>query len=148
MSVFDNILVATDFSQTSRDAVQQAVEIAASLGSALTILHVWEVPAYAYGDALSAEDLLTPFRDRAGARLEAELDEVRAKVPKVTGLLKTGMTVDEILDAVRETGCDIVILGTHGRRGISRALLGSVAENVVRASPVPVMTIRGSVAAA
>jgi nucleotide-binding universal stress UspA family protein len=74
---------------------------------------------------------------------DALLAEVSSRRQNVAGVLKHGMSWREILATAEEMRADVVILGTHGRRGIPRAVLGSVAEKVVRMSPVPVLTIPG-----
>src|SRR5678816_1037870 len=66
----------------------------------------------------------------------------RAKCDIGEVLLKTGDARDTINQTAKELGCDLIVMGTHGRRGLSRALLGSVAETVVRSAPCPVLTVR------
>jgi len=66
---------------------------------------------------------------------------VRAEGPRTDAVFRQGTPFDVILDVAKSEGCDLIVIGTHGRRGVARVLLGSVAERVVRLSPVPVLTV-------
>jgi nucleotide-binding universal stress UspA family protein len=141
--MYRTILVATDGSDPARTAVDRAVDLAATYGATLRVLYVVDVgdvglltPNDAPVDSLrqslraTAEEVTDDAVDRA---TEAGVDataEIRIGVPHV-----------EILDYAGDCGADLVALGTHGRRGIRRALIGSVAERVVRRSDVPVLTV-------
>jgi nucleotide-binding universal stress UspA family protein len=142
MMPFRHILAPTDFGESSLRAMRVAVDLANRLGAHLTVVHVYEIPSYSYaGSGFTAVDLLTPIEDAARKELERTLAEVRAKVPTATAVLRRGVAWVEVLNAVEEANADLVVMGTHGRRGLSRALLGSVAEKLVRSSPVPVLTV-------
>ena len=143
MATFQRILVPIDFGEASDRALQLAVELAGDSEAELTVLHVCEIPIYAYGDMpVAPVDLLSPLADLARKRLDSLLASLRDQVPNVRGMLKLGAPWQEILAAASELGADLVVMGTHGRRGLAHALLGSVAEKVVRLSPVPVLTAR------
>jgi nucleotide-binding universal stress UspA family protein len=79
----------------------------------------------------------------ATKELDALLQKVKDRYPKAEAAVVAGEPWLAILEAVKKQGADLIVMGTHGRRGISRVLLGSVAEKVVRLSPVPVLTISG-----
>ena len=144
MPPFEHILVPTDFSPTASRALEEAVLLAKHFGASLTLLHVIELPVYAYDVQMANPvDILTPVRAAAEQAMAGLLAEVRAQVPAASSLLRVGRTADEVVDAARAVGADLVILGTHGRTGVKHLLLGSVAERVVRLSPVPVLTVRG-----
>lgn len=144
MPPFDHLLVPTDFSPSAQCALEKAVVLAKHLGASLTLLHVIELPVYAYDVQMANPvDILTPARAAAEQAMTRLLAEVRAQVPGASSLLRVGRTADEIVDAVRATGADLVVIGTHGRTGILHLLLGSVAEKVVRLAPVPVLSVRG-----
>ncbi len=140
---FERILVAYDFGEPSRNALRIAIALAKQYRSALTIVHTWEVPMYAYGGAVEVAALapIDAIGDEAQRQLDALLAEVRKDVPRAEATLKRGTPWREVLAAVDETRAHLVVMGTHHRRGLSRALLGSVAEKVVRMSPVPVLTV-------
>jgi nucleotide-binding universal stress UspA family protein len=139
---FKHVLVPTDFGEAAGRALAIAVDLATKWGSALTLLHTYEIPTYAYPGAMSvAVDLLTPVRNAAQARLDKELAELRTRLPRADGVLAVGVPWQEIERTIRETHADLVVMGTHGRHGLDRVLIGSVAEKVVRLSSVPVLTV-------
>ena len=140
--MFKHILIPYDFGGASEQALEVAIGLAKLHGSKLTILHVCEVPAYVYEEvAVAPFDLLTPFSEAAQGRLEALVRQARARLPETQGLFKMGTVHEEVLAAVAARGCDLVVMGTHGRRGLAHAALGSVAEKIVRLSSVPVLTV-------
>ena len=89
-------------------------------------------------------DLLTPVQDLASSLLEEALASLRAHFSSADASLRTGVPADEILAVAAEVRADLIVMGTHGRRGFSHLLMGSVAERVVRTSPIPVLTVRQS----
>jgi nucleotide-binding universal stress UspA family protein len=140
---FKHILVPVDFGEPSQRALREAIALAQRFGSQLTIVHVYEIPAYVYtGAPYVTTDLFGPIEDAAREQLKKTLTEVQAKVPGAKSILRRGAPSNEILAAIEEERPDIVVIGTHGRKGVSHALLGSVAEKIVRLSPAPVLTVR------
>ena len=117
------ILVATDFSELSGAAVKAAADLARQAGGRLTVLHVMMPGEASVTDALIAI-----------------ADELRNGVDVETALA-LGDPAEEIVRHARRHEVDLVVLGTHGRTGVTRALLGSVAERVVRTSCCPVLTV-------
>ena len=142
MPHFKHILLATDFEASSSAALEAGVELAKAFGAKLTLLHVWEIPIYPYMEFMLNSELIAGVEARALQRLTDSLASVRQAVPSADSKLKTGLPWTGILEAIAETKADLVVMGTHGRRGVSHTLLGSVAEKVVRMSPVPVLTVR------
>jgi nucleotide-binding universal stress UspA family protein len=134
-------LVPTDFSRTAAEALRYAVPLARQLGGQITLLHVldWPVVPAELGVALTDEVTLT----RAA---QAALDKLaRATVPDellAGAVVRTGRSYLEIARAAQTLKADFVVLATHGRTGVQRALLGSTAERVVRHAPCPVLTVR------
>ena len=143
MSTFNHILVATDFGPYATKALDLAVSIAVANEATLGIVHVIEVEKYAYADSFSVVDLLTPLRDSAEVVMKSLVEQVRAKHARTNGLVILGVVWEELLARAKVEKAVLIVVGTHGRRGLSRALLGSVAERVVRMSPVPVLTVHG-----
>ena len=144
---FERILVATDFSDSSEQALELAVSIAEQFGSELTLVHVWEAPNYSYAAVLYAPvDVVAPIERAAVARLEDATTKLKQRFPKANSLLRAGVPWQEVLAAATQTKADLIVMGTHGRRGLEHALLGSVAEKVVRMSGVPVLTVHGAAA--
>lgn len=142
MKTFKHILVPTDFEAASAEALNVAIGLAQAFDAKLTLLHVWEIPIYPYMEFMLNSDVISSVEDRAVKRLEEAISKVRQALPSASSTLKTGLPWDGIVDATNELKPDLVVMGTHGRRGFSHLMLGSVAEKVVRLSPAPVLTIR------
>jgi nucleotide-binding universal stress UspA family protein len=139
-----NILVAVDFGEASARALRVAEAFATRHGSAVTALHAetLEVPPYFTHDQLKDVE-----RHRAQARREAErylAAYVTSSAPSAAASLIDGPAVETILAVAARH--DLIVLGTHGRRGPSRWWLGSVAERVVRDSQVPALVVRAEAA--
>jgi nucleotide-binding universal stress UspA family protein len=140
--MFKQILIPCDFGGASQQAIELAIGLAKLHGSQLTILHVCEVPMYIYeGVGATPFDLLTPITQAAEDRLKKLLGDGEARLPGTKGVFKMGSVHEEILSLVAHQRCDLVVMGTHGRRGLAHMAIGSVAEKVVRLSSVPVLTV-------
>jgi nucleotide-binding universal stress UspA family protein len=138
-----SILVPTDFGESSQRALDHAVELARKFDAKLTLLHSFEVPAYAYvGLGTTTVDYLVLMEESARKGLEDALRDLKAKLPSSVALFKKGAPWQQTLLACEETRADLIVMGTHGRQGLSHALIGSVTEKVVRLSPIPVLTVR------
>jgi nucleotide-binding universal stress UspA family protein len=133
------ILHPTDFSKPSEHALRFACALARDYQARLVLLHVVEPPVY-YGEPGMIVPLSDEFYDHLKERLE-HLVSADCGVPFTTMLVE-GNASKEILRVASERACDLIVLGTHGRTGLSRVLLGSVAEVVTRHSRVPVLTLR------
>ncbi len=138
MDRFRSILVPTDFSEASQRAVDVGVELAREFDASLTLLHVHELPSYAYA---IPDEVAERAEALARRELEQRLAQARARLPKADAIMRTGVPWQVILDVARERGADLLALSTRGRHGLQRVLIGSVAEKVVRLSPVPVLTM-------
>jgi nucleotide-binding universal stress UspA family protein len=142
---FKHILVPVDFGEPSDCALDAAIELARRFDAQLTLAHVYEIPAYVYaGITYATADLFGPIEDAAREYLDKTLREVQKKLPGAKAVLRRGPAAMEILATIEELHPDMVVIGTHGRKGVTHALLGSVAEKVVRLSPVPVLTMHGA----
>ena len=145
MPAFKHILVPTDFSPSSSRALELAIEMAAKLDAELTLLHVWELPVYPYTELmLGSAELANNVEKAAKERLAKRLKEVQARLPRAKSKLVMGIPWQQIIETIKESKADLLIMDTHGRRGLEHALMGSVAEKLVRLSPVPVLTVRGT----
>jgi nucleotide-binding universal stress UspA family protein len=143
-----HILVPHDFSETADHALFFALDLAESLGARVTVMHAYEVDYGFPESAIPAPELLSQIRESAGAALEGVIARASKRGVPVAGLLRQGTPWSEIDEVAGHTKADLVVMGTHGRRGIARALLGSVAERVVRTAPCPVLTVRAPEAGA
>jgi nucleotide-binding universal stress UspA family protein len=133
------ILVATDFSPMSEHAVHFAGALARDYGARLVAVHVIQTPVAVYAEtAVFVEE-----PDRSAAR--AALAALRVPGVDFEYRLREGEPISTIVQVARETGTDLLVMGTHGRGGLLRVLLGSVAEGVLREAPCPVMTIKATV---
>lgn len=133
------ILHPTDYSDQSRPAFDMACALARDYGAELVVCHVSLPPVMAVSDGHDVE-IPTGFAEQAQARLT----RVRPDDPNVrtTHVLARGDEVEGILDVAAARGADLIVMGTHGRTGLSRMLMGSVAEGVSRRAECPVLTVR------
>jgi nucleotide-binding universal stress UspA family protein len=151
---FRKILVAVDFSPSSRAALGWALSIAERYRVPVHVLHAWDVPAPLRPDlTVWSGDVRTSLEEHT--RLESErsmrqfLDDMKlASRSDVTSEVKQGPAHAVILATADAGGFDLVVMGTHGRTGLSHLVLGSVAEKVVRHARCPVLTVRAPVSAA
>lgn len=145
MLAFKHILVPVDFTETSDRAIDTAIDLAQKYGAKVTVMHAYQIPVYGFPDgafitgAEVAAQLSTSAQEQLDALVAARKD---CGVP-IAAVLRNGVPGDEINAVVAEQGADLVLIGTHARRGLARALLGSVAERVIRTVPVPVLVIHG-----
>lgn len=142
--MYDRILFPTDGSAAAENAIEEVLESAIDHDAALYVLHVVDVTSLTL-NVRGADDTL----DRLEAEGEAIVEEIvesaeRAGIETVTGSVVDGAPVEEILDYADENAIDLITMGTHGRSGIERHLIGSVAEEVVRQSTVSVLTMQTS----
>jgi len=144
MITLKKILVPTDFSECSEAAMRYGFELAHTFDATLHLLHVVEDPSTtpwgAEGFALSIGDVLRQFQDEARKRLRASVaDSDRGRVVVFCPI---AAPVPEILRYAQDQSVDLIVMGTHGRGPVAHALIGSVAERVVRRAPCPVLTVR------
>lgn len=143
------ILCPVDFSEPAREALHFAVDFARRFDAQVTLLHVFVVPGYAYpeGIVLAGPEVMNEILERIDRALREWRDEA---ISRAGGALRIdvesrqGTPWAEIVRKAEEDGYDLVVIGTHGRSGLSHALLGSVAERVVRKAPCPVLTVRAA----
>ena len=143
MSLPTTILVPTDFSDFADHALDYAIMLASKLGAQVHVVNALTIPELGVpelGVALSSTMMGTMVQ-----RNQAALDKLVAARPSANfaTMLRTGDPRSVILQAAKELGADLIVMGTHGRRGVTRALLGSIAEAIVRTAPCPVLTVRG-----
>ena len=148
MARFDNILVPTDFSEPSQEAVRLSMDLAETMGSSLTLVHAHYVPTYVYYGVVIVDELTEALERGTRARLDENLAEVKKRIPRAQAILRIGPPGSEILSAIEIVGPDLVVMGTHGRHGVGRAFLGSVAESIVRMAPASVLTVHERAVAA
>ena len=143
MTLPTNILVPTDFSPTADRALDYAIALGAKLGARIHIVHVIGIPALGIpeiGLALASVTIDGLVADGQAA-LDRIADKHRNQATFGEVMLRTGDARDEVLQVAKEVHADLIVIGTHGRRGVAHALLGSVAETMVRMAPCPVLTV-------
>jgi len=134
-----SILHPTDFSERSEYAFRVACSLARDYQARLIVLHVATTPVIVYGTGV-----VPPDAERYRTELQEKLTKLQTQDPTVRvecRLATNGDAVPEILRVARES--DLIVMGTHGWTGLSRLLMGSVAEGVVRKASCPVLTLRG-----
>jgi universal stress protein A len=142
---FRSILVPVDYSEPSRRALELALSLAE--GAEVTVVHVWDRPAYVGDEVVAHPDgsrrlLSELIRDNA----ERDMAEFCAQVQLRPGQqfkrhLISGDPVTAIIAEASKPGYDVLVVGTHGRTGVTKLLLGSVTEKLIRLSPIPVLTV-------
>jgi nucleotide-binding universal stress UspA family protein len=144
--MYSKILVPVDGSETSMVGLKEAVKLAKTQGSELRLLHIVNefVLDYSYGAGLYGTSLIESLRDGGKKILqEAESFVKQQGVPVESVLLESigGPAADLILVQAKEWPAELIVMGTHGRRGLRRFAMGSDAEAVVRGAPVPVLLV-------
>jgi nucleotide-binding universal stress UspA family protein len=145
MTTFKHLLVPTDFGDAAARALDLAISLAAPSEARITLLHSSWIPPLAYA-GLDAGGMYWPTDELAKAakkELEAAvtLAKTKANYPRIEPVLVSGLPWERILSTAKERGADLIVMGTHGRHGLAHTFLGSVAEKVVRLSPIPVLTV-------
>ena len=144
MIAIKRIMIPTDFSEYSNHALKYAISMAVNFKAKLYLVHVYELPLTS--PMLPAEPYPTATRNQEQNNEERTLnrlsDELRAKGLETEPVFILGRPYMEIVRAAKELDIDLVILATHGRKGLSHLVFGSTAEKVVRLSPCPVLTIK------
>ena len=139
---FEHVTVPIDFSDCSVDALEYGIQIAKDFGACLTLLHVLE--PVSYGDDFMLRQAAEEGRPdkRIDSQLRAFVSAIQSAGVSVREVIRGGVPADSILEFVRASACDLLVMGTHGRRGISHMLKGSVAEAVLRRAPCPVLAVK------
>jgi len=145
--MYNRILVPVDGSATSNLGLAEAIKLAKLTGARLLLLHAVDIAAISLTPeaATAAPGLFDAMRD-AGEQVvsKAKATVESAGLTAETILVDTlsGRVSDLVVDQAKEWRADLIVIGTHGRRGVSRLLIGSDAEQIVRAAPVPVLLVR------
>lgn len=144
--MFKEILLPTDGSQGVEEAINCAVSIARKYDARIHVLHVVESPSLKeYGAFFALPEMMKELR-QAGTEIVSKTVQFAhdSGFDNISSDLADGYPGEEIIRYMKEHQIDLIVMGTHGRRGINRVVLGSIAEEIVRRSEVPVLTIRMS----
>src|SRR5262245_34088727 len=141
------LLHPSDFPPASRGAFTKAVDLARDNKAELILLHVRSLPfpmiADGYISPQTYDEMERASRGAADKQMQKLVAEAKKRGVRVRGLVGEGVAHEQILRAARSQKADMIVMGTHGRTGMSKLFLGSVAGRVVSAAPVPVLTVRG-----
>ena len=150
MPAITRILVPVDFSEGSRAALDEAIFLAEKFDALIDLLHAWEPPVFAGADMVLVgtgdmrANMWETARRAAADELETWLHTLRGRgFSGARGLLVMGDAASSVVDHAPDY--DLVVIGTHGRTGLSRLVLGSVAEKVVRKATCPVLCVRAQI---
>lgn len=148
-SLFHRIVVPTDFSDCSEEAWALAKRVAGTLGSEVVLAHVFVEPIV-YGDPSLAGDTTWQLFEQGRKWVEDELEKwasaARPQGMTVRTIVRTGSAHEAIVNLATDERAELIVMGTHGRTGLNRLLLGSVTDRVIRFAPCPVLTVRTPVA--
>jgi nucleotide-binding universal stress UspA family protein len=136
------ILVPTDFSDGSQAALDRATALAKAFNARIIVLHVIETFTYTMTESLQVVNVYALVKTAVEPVLDQMLQDLRDERVTASRVLVQGTADQEIVAQAKESGADLIVMGTHGRRGVSHAFMGSVAERVVRTAPCPVLTVR------
>ena len=137
------LLVPVDGAEGGEAVLAAAADLALRFDAAVHALYVVESPARFYAPGAAFDELLADTRDWGGEVLVQAAAALKARgVNRVETHLEEGHPAQVILERAKAWQVDLIVMGTHGRRGLNRLLLGSIAEEVVRCSPIPVLTVR------
>lgn len=139
------VLVPTDFSDHAERATDYACELASKLGARVVLLHAYALPSVGFPESIGfGAELTGRVVTVAEEALRAAKARRQASGVDIVTVIKEGDPRDAILAAIGDHHAELVCMGTHGRRGIARAMLGSVAEEIVRHAPCAVLTLRAA----
>jgi universal stress protein A len=147
MKIFERILVATDFSPASTPAFEQSVKMARRDEALLLIAHAYQEPGLvelSHAPAKVYEEWDQKLREGVERKLRPLVEYARKEGVEARALVLTGFADEAIIEAAKQQGADLIVMGTHGRRGAARLFLGSVASRVISTAPCPVMTVRSA----
>jgi nucleotide-binding universal stress UspA family protein len=150
MRQYKKILCPVDFSPFADAALEEAVSLAKGMGSTVCLVHAFQNPAYVLpmsGYVGPTADMLGRIRQQLEEELAGLAEKAKAEGVQVETRCIEGIPYKVVTELAEEWGADLIVMGTHGRTGLSHALTGSVAERVVRVAQCPVLITRGNVAA-
>ncbi|MXR19413.1 universal stress protein [Halobacterium bonnevillei] len=138
--MYANVLLPTDGSDAAAAAVPHAIELADRYGARLHVLYVADTTEYS--TVTFEDDVVDPLTKQGEAVVDDAVEKAEERTVEAVGVVQQGGAYETILEYVDDQDVDVIVMGTHGRRGLDRALLGSVTERVVRTADVPVLTVR------
>jgi universal stress protein A len=148
---YRSFLVPIDFSEHSKKTIEYATQLASLTGASMRILHVFQIPDYPaafyhglYVEHEAVKIHLEAAKREADAQLSLVAEEVRAHGLEAEPIFRLGNPYEEIVNAAKEAGVDLIVIGSHGYAGLGRLLLGSTADRVLQYAPCPVLVVKDS----
>jgi nucleotide-binding universal stress UspA family protein len=144
MKKISRILVPIDFGETSLEALDDAIDLASALGASVVVMHAYEIPVVGLlpeGAFMATAADAARLASTAESALRGAVQKREGRGVKLETALREGPPWQQIDALADELDVDLIVMGTHGRHGILHALLGSVAEKVVRTAHRPVLTV-------
>ncbi len=139
---FTHILVPVDFGEATQPALDLARSVAQLTGARITLVHAFDPSAFMNISPFAPPPDIAPVMDALERELKTIGERLTVDGAKVDSIVLMGNVHETVLVVARANDCNLIVIGTHGRRGIAHALLGSVAEKIVQLSPIPVLTVR------
>ncbi len=140
--MFTNILAAVDGSTCADNALKVAIDLAKGPGGHLTIVHAIDPTSAALAEIQPGHSLgIDPLRDAGNAILSAAVKKATEAGVKVSTQMVQGKAVEEVVDVAKRLHSDLIVIGSHGRKGLDRLLVGSVAEGVLREANAPTLVV-------
>lgn len=142
---YRNIVIATDGSENTQRAISQGIEVAKLSGATVYALHVVDIPSLISEDWTIDKNLFYEMMRSEGDKILSKTKKIgEDSGVEIKGVLLEGHPSNEIINFAEKNQMDLIVMGTLGKTGFDKFLLGSVAEKVVRGSKVPVMVVRGN----
>lgn len=148
--MYQHILVPIDGSSTSTRGLEEAIKLAKLTGAGIRLIHVMDTWSVATGFepyGVYVNDVLPRMKEVGEQLLTQAKTRVQEQGVKVDTVLSTSLAArvsDTVVEQAKAWGADLIVIGTHGRRGVGRMMLGSDAEQIVRMAPVPVLLVRAA----
>jgi len=136
------LLVPTDFSDCSEEAVEYAISLAQTFQAQVFLLHVTEPPAYGLDFSLPDPGMPAELKQQLTETLRQSVEKMKKMGINAEGYFVVGVPYDEIIKAARKYKADLIVIGTHGRTGLTHFWLGSTAERVIQRAPCPVLAVK------
>jgi nucleotide-binding universal stress UspA family protein len=138
-----SIVCAIDFSESSDRALAHALAFGKRIGAKVVAVHAWQLPVYAVPDgvAVFGPEVVAEITDGLQKQLAKTLEGHRTEGVTLEGKLVAGAPVEAVLEVAKDIGAEYIVIGTHGRTGVARFVIGSVAERLVRLSTIPVVVV-------
>ena len=144
MTPLKRILVGVDFEAPSFAALDWAIDLALQVGAKVTVLHTFEIPIVGIPDGafVASAEHVSQLMETSQRSLAAAIEARSARGEELTSLLRDGVAWEEIHRVAEEVDAQLIAIGTHGRTGVARALLGSIAEKTIRSAKRPIVVVR------